>query len=246
MPRSERWLWLVSAAVAAAFVTGAAVLLRFPPSVPPALASAGPVTVQIARPGVGDGQLQEEAVLRDPRPLFLPTRFNATPAEPRREAGRTLFDLDRASDEPGESDATIVRGLPPVAVLNRRPADKASSLDALAPSQGEVGVVGLGRGERGVQPLPPRGGYLQVFSAASGAIVLAEALAPGLAPAGSKDWEPLELFAAVDAAGLASPLVLVSSSTVEEVDAHFRRILGQVFRVGERLPPGFFRLVVGP
>ena len=229
-----------------ALVAGAAALLRFPPSAPPSTAVAGQVVVQIARPGMGDSLLQDEAVLRDPRPLFLPTRLNATPTDPRREAGRTLFDLDRAADEPGESDAAILRELPPVAVLNSRPAGDASGLDALAPSQAEVGVVGLGRGQRGVQPLLPRGGYLQVFSAASGAVVLAEALAPGLAPTGSKDWEPLELFAAVDATGLASPLVLVNSSTVEDVDAHFKRILAQVFRVGERLPPGFFRLVVGP
>jgi len=67
-----------------------------------------------------------------------------------------------------------------------------------------------------------------------------------LGPAGGKAWEPLELFAAVDAAGLAAPLVVVSTSTVDEIDAHFRRILAQDFRVGERLPPGFFRLIVGP
>jgi hypothetical protein len=246
MPRGERWVWVFSGAASAALVAGAAALLRFPPSVPPAPAGAGSVVVQIARPEMGDGLLQDEAVLRDPRPLFLPTRFNASPMEPRREAGRTLFDLDRAAEEPGETDTSIVRELSPVAVLNGRPAGEASGLDALAPSQSEVGVVGLGRGEKTVQPLRQRGGYLQVFSAATGAMVLAEALAPGLAPAGGKDWEPMELFAVVDAAGLASPLVLVSSSTVDEVDAHFRRILGQVFRVGERLPPGFFRLVVGP
>ena len=96
---------------------------------PPSTAVAGQVVVQIARPGMGDSLLQDEAVLRDPRPLFLPTRLNATPTDPRREAGRTLFDLDRAADEPGEGDAAILRELPPVAVLNSRPAGEASGLD---------------------------------------------------------------------------------------------------------------------
>ena len=48
------------------------------------------------------------------------------------------------------------------------------------------------------------------------------------------------------AAGLAGPLVVTESSRVEEVDAHFRRQLRQVFRLGERLAPGVYRVVVGP
>jgi hypothetical protein len=47
-------------------------------------------------------------------------------------------------------------------------------------------------------------------------------------------------------AGLAGPLVVTESSRVEEVDVHFRRQLRQVFRLGERLAPGVYRVVVGP
>jgi hypothetical protein len=200
----------------------------------------------MARPGGGDVVLQDEAVLRDPRPLFLPTRLNASLPEPRREAGQVLFELDRLADEPAEADAAIVRDLPPVAVLNGRSASAAGAVDTLVATQGEVGVAGLGRGGRVVDPLPVRGGFLQVVSTATGSTVLSESLASSLAPAGGKVWEPLELLAIVDAGGLAVPLAILNSSTVDEVDAHFRRILAEVFRIGERLPPGFFRLVVGP
>jgi hypothetical protein len=56
----------------------------------------------------------------------------------------------------------------------------------------------------------------------------------------------MELFAAVDAAGLAAPLLVTEGSRVDEVDAHFRKMLAQTYRIGERLPPGFYRIVVGP
>jgi hypothetical protein len=109
-----------------------------------------------------------------------------------------------------------------------------------------VGAVGLGRGERRVDPLPPRGGFVHVISAVSGATVLAEALPVAMGPVGGRSWEPLEIFAVADAGGLAAPLAVVRSSSLEEVDLHFRRILEQGFRLGARLPPGFFRIVVGP
>jgi len=237
--------WAVSACVALLIVAGAAWLLRRPLTPSEAPPVARPLSLQLARPGAEDGVLREEAILRDPRPLFLPTDLNSALPEPRREAGRTLFELDRAGDEPGETDAAVVRDLPPVASINGRSPASARGTDALA-GPVEVGVVGLGRGGRVVEPLPARGGFLQVVSAVTGATMLAEVLPTVLGPAGGKAWEPLELFAAVDAAGLAAPLVVVSTSTVDEIDAHFRRILAQDFRVGERLPPGFFRLIVGP
>lgn len=246
MTRREQLSWAAYAASALIVVAAAAWFLRGPPAIPKADAPSGPLAIQLARPGGGDQVLRDEAILRDPRPLFLPTAFNAALPEPRREAGRALFELDRAAEEPGEADAALVRGLPPVAMLNGRPAGSATGTDALAVGQGEVGAAGLGRGDRRVDPLPPRGGFLQVVSATNGTTVLVEALPPALSPAGGKVWEPLELFAAVDAGGLAAPLAVVSSSTIDEVDVHFRRILDQVFRIGERLPPGFFRVVVGP
>ena len=247
MSRSEKLVWALSASLAVVLLAGLLWLLRAPPPAAASIrASSTLPAVELARPGGGDGVLRDEAVLRDPRPLFLPTRLNASLAEPRREAGKALFELDRVADDPREAEAAIVRELPPVATLNGRSASAAAAADALAASQGEVGVTGMGRGARGIEPLAPRGGFLQAVSTASGSTVLTETLASSLAPTGGKAWEPLELLAVVDTGGLALPLVVLNSSTVDEVDLHFRRILSEVFRIGERLPPGYFRLVVGP
>jgi hypothetical protein len=246
MSRRDQWPWVVSAVSAILVVAGGSWLLRRPAGLPKPDGPGRTLAIQLARPGGEDRALQDEAILRDPRPLFLPTAQNAALPDPRREAGGALFELDRVADEPGDADSLVVRGLPPVASLNGRPASSATGADALGVGQVEVGVVGFGREARSVEPIVPRGGFLQVVSASSGVTLLAEPLGPGLAPAGGKVWEPLELFAVVDAAGLAAPLALVSSSNVDEIDGHFRRILDQVFRIGERLPPGFFRVVVGP
>ena len=247
MSRRERLVWVLSAAGGFAALAGFVWMLTAPPPKPAAAGSlTAPVSVEMSRPGGGDGVLQDEAVLRDPRPLFLPTRLNASPPEPRREAGKALFELDRVANDPGESETAIVRDLPPVANVNGKSASAAVAADALSTSQGEVGVTGIGRGARAIEPLAARGGFVQVVSTSTGATVFAESLALSLSPAGGKAWEPLELLALVDAGGLAVPLVLLNSSTVDEVDAHFRRILSDVFRIGDRLPPGFFRLVVGP
>lgn len=247
MSRPEKLVWAVCASLALGVLAGLLWLLRAPPTArAPVGMPSSPLSVELARPDGGDGVLQDEAILRDPRPLFLPTRLNASLTEPRREAGKALFEPDRVADAPRETDAAIVRELPPVAVLNGRSASTAAATDALAAIQGEVGVTGIGRGARGIEPLALRGGFLEAVSTASGSTVLAETLALSLAPAAGKAWEPLELLAVVDAGGLAVPLVVLTSSTVDEVDLHFRRILSDVFRIGERLPPGFFRLVVGP
>jgi hypothetical protein len=190
--------------------------------------------------------LKDEAQIRDLRPLFLPTQFNTTLPEPRREAGHTILDEETPRLEFVEAELGIGQKLPPAATLNGRGAEKARGTDTLEGGDAAVGMAGYGRQQRQLEPLPARGGYIEVVAAATGQRVLAEPLPTSLGPAAGKAWEPMELYAAVDAAGLAAPLVVTEGSRVDEVDAHFRKILAQSFRIGERLPPGFYRIVVGP
>ncbi len=239
--------WSFAAIVALAVVGGGALLFRSPVQTPPPRsAPASPPPIQMARPSEADLVLKDEALIRDLRPLFLPTDFNASLAEPRREPGRTILDEERPRLEFAETELGIGRDLPPFATLNGLPLDRVHAADALATRAGEVGLVGLGRHGRVVEPLAPRGGFVEVVAVATGGRVLAESLPLALGPVGGKEWEPMELFAAVDAAGLAAPLIVTEGSRVEEVDAHFRKILASSFRIGDRLPPGFYRIVVGP
>jgi hypothetical protein len=240
------WRWL-PAAVAGAVVVGAGLMLirGLDPLAAPAKGLV-PAPVRLARSAEADGFLRDEASIRDLRPLFLPTPVNAQAPEPRREAGRSLLDDDPVRLTYGEGEAGLLRLLPPVATLGGRPVERAEPRLTLEADGSEVALVGLGRVERRVVPEAARGGLLEVIAAGTGERVLAAELPEALAPPAGKAWEPLELLAIVDVAGLAGPLVVTESSRVEEVDVHFRRQLRQVFRLGERLAPGVYRVVVGP
>ena len=242
--RVRRWL---PAALAGALVVGAGVLLiRDVDPLPVSGKRPAPAPVRLARAAEADGFLRDEASIRDLRPLFLPTPVNARAPEPRREAGRSLLDEDPVRLTYGEGEAGLLRVLPPVATLGGRPVERAEPRLVLEADGTEVAPVGFGREGRRVVPETARGGFLEVLAAGTGERVLAVELPETFAPPAGKTWEPLELLAIVDVAGLAAPLVVTESSRVEEVDVHFRRQLRQVFRLGERLAPGVYRVVVGP
>ncbi len=243
----SRIRWGVAVAVALTVVGLLSLLFRPPQPIPPSgQVVEGPPPVQMARPTTADVVLKDEALVRDLRPLFLPTEFNTTLAAPRREPGRSILDDEPAGLGSAEAELGISRNLPPVALLNTLPAEKARARDVLAFADAGTGLVGFGRAGGVVTALQHRGGYLEVVAVSTGQRVLAEPLPPSLGPTGNREWEPMVLMAAVDAAGLASPLVVTESSHLEEVDAHFRKILAWKFRIGERLAPGFYRIVVGP
>lgn len=243
-PRVRRWL---PAALVAGCVVGAGLLLirgLDPIAVPGK--GAAPAPVRLARSAEADGFLRDEASIRDLRPLFLPTPVNARAPEPRREAGRSLLDDDPVRLTYGEGEAGLLRWLPPVATLGGRPVERAGARQTLEADGTDVAPVGFGREGRRVVPETARGGLLEVIAAGTGERVLTAELPEALAPPAGPTWEPLELLAIVDVAGLAAPLVVTESSRIEEVDVHFRRQLRQVFRLGERLAPGVYRVVVGP
>lgn len=247
MTTIDRTRWLIAALGATVVLGGLLVLFRIP--APPA--ARPPVikpvkSVQIAQPGPADPLLQEETEIRDLRPLFLPTRRNAALPEPRREAGRTFLDNEDLKLSYAEADLNVVRSLPPVATISGKPVTGAEAVDALATPGIGATLLGFGRQPVELSPFADRGGFVEVVATRDGRRVLVQALGPEARPPGAKAWVPLEFLAAVDAAGLVSPLVLTEGSRVEEVDAHFKNFLTRTFRVGERLPPGFYRITVAP
>ena len=231
--------WLISA-VAAAMVTGALLLLFRAPHVDQPLSRASrtanaPIVVT-ARPS-------DEIAIRDLAPLFLPTPYNAAPtiAQPP-QPGSAYFDQDPGTHTFFDPDTPALTLPSPV----HPPANAVEFLAHTPPP----GPTGIGRTNLAVAARPPNGGHVDIFAMDDRDSLLGLTLpvdaTPKLPGREAVAWKPLEFVAAVDASGLVGPLMLTSGSGVEEVDDHFRNYLARVFRVGDRLPPGFYRIVVGP
>lgn len=222
-----------------------ALLVRLP--APPELAiRTAPVTVELARPDSAHRTLVEETMMRDLTPLFLPTERNARLKQPPlREPGESVFELPAAGVAYLDGEPNLARNLPAVVTLNGKPLASARPIDALG-SEDSVAALGLGRNEAVVVPAVARGGFVDVVALATGRRVHAEPLPVEARPPTEQPWFPLEFMGAVDAAGLIAPLTLTAGSRADEVDAHFRKYLAQAYRIGERLPPGFYRITVTP
>jgi hypothetical protein len=201
----------------------------------------------LIKPDAANSPLSEQVKMRDTTPLFLPTEHNAAATTlPRREPGRAFLDRDTLKLSIGEGGLNLSRALPPVVALGGKSTALARPEDVLTTdSPGEM-LMGFGRIDIRVAPMPPRGGFIEVIATATGHTVLAQSLPAEVAPPTDKPWQPMEFLAAVDPAGLVGPLLLTDDSRVEEVNVHFRNYLVRTFLLGERLPPGFYRVIIGP
>jgi hypothetical protein len=241
LPRLPR-RWLAALAAGALALALGLTFFRLPRS-RPAVPAASPV-VQVTRfdSGARQSLLQEQAVFFDPTPLFLPTLWNASQRE-------LPGAVQRKPDEifgtfPAKlsfNEDRLVLQLGPVLTLPAGPRD------VLARNNRDPFFT-FGREAVPLPELSARGAYVEVRSAGTGELILTEELTSAAPP--RTDWgsglQPPEYMAAVDRAGLVGPPVLTTGSGSDEVDGYFRDYLARNFRVGERLAPGFYRVVIGP
>jgi hypothetical protein len=188
-----------------------------------------------------DRLLREDATLRDPTPLFLPTRWNAAenalPADARRGAGLSAF-VGYAAKLSFPETAVELQ-LPAVVTLPARPAE---SLEAGQPSRP---LQGLGETDEPAPSLEPRPAFVEVVAAGDGRVMIAQPLVDARPP-GEFNWQPLEFLIAVDRGGVVRPPVLTTSSRFANVDGYFQEYLAKELHLGARLTPGFYRVCFGP
>lgn len=195
--------------------------------------------VQIAGSGgaAADRVLQERAEFFDPSPMFLPTARNAgQEALPQRlvvQPGQVFLDFPakwRVAEANlpsyGSEAVTAPEGL----------------ADVMARAS-EAPFAGLGEAPSPARRVEPRVAFLEVKSIQGSALIqspIQDAAVP------RPDFAPLEFLATVSAAGLVVQPLLVVGSGVDEVDSFFRDYLGSGFRLGDKLAPGVYRIVIGP
>ncbi|MFI5357275.1 MAG: hypothetical protein ACHQ4G_08065 [Opitutales bacterium] len=189
--------------------------------------------------GGGGSLVAEEAKFFDPTPLFLPTDWNAEqnmlPSNALRDPGNIFADYPAQLVFPEDS---LALGFPATVKIPAKPSDAVNVLSRQAP------YMGMGRSDGKIPVLMARGGFVEVVAADTGRRELAEALPAATPPAGN--WRPLEMFAVVSESGLVGQLSFVERSGVEDVDTYFQNYLVKNLHLGDRLPPGFYRICVGP
>ena len=234
-------LWILSSLAGAAILVFGIALFRPPRPPAPSLPTHPKLTLGLgaATGASADPLFREDAEAHDPTPLFLPTRWNGSEVSlPPREQGGAF---ENFAPRLAFSTTQLALDLPQAVGVPARPAD---ALEANPPGQQFVGV---GRSDRTPPVLTPRSAYVEVVDVGTGRRVLAQALADlptarADSPPQGGDWE---FMAAVDAAGLVGTLVpTVRSGTA--ADGFFVTYLVENLRVGDRLPPGFYRISVGP
>lgn len=249
-PKAAAFPWVTAAVGALAVVVGGVSLLRFPdPPQPrdPATVATPTLPLQLSRFGSDAEQawLQEELALRDPTPLFLPTRWNSGQASLRVDLHRepsARFGNFEPKYVFAEEDPVI--NIPEPTTV---PRDALSVVDATidAPSFRE-----LSQRELGLPPLPARVAQFEVRAAGTGRLLFADVLAGQVvqppAEVLREFWAPVEMLLAVDAAGVVGRPAVVATSGAEAVDAWALDVLLKQAHIGARLAPGFYRIVIGP
>lgn len=234
--------WAAAAAGAAVVTLTMLAVARFavPPSGPAVERTGGEMPgVEVAPIGGADRTLREATVMHDQTPLFLPTERNvALKPLPLLEAGGSFLEYDAEKLTFEQSELTL--NLPAAVAVPEAPVEAVLGDAPPAP------LYGLARTGAGIEPMPSRGALIHVVEARTNEAVLEESLPPAARPPVEKSWRPLEFTAAVDRSGLVGSLVVSERSDSEDVERYFRNYLAQTFRIGERLRPGFYRIIVGP
>jgi len=190
-------------------------------------------------PTDSDEVTHEDATLRDPTPLFLPTEWNAgNLVRPPSLAVGPDTRFQNFPPKLTQPDSGVRMAFDPT-VTN--PSTPAAGL-RVGERQDPYGAIG--RSDRVTDAIGQRFGFIEVIAAKDGRQVIAQAIAPLLGRT-SPEWQPMELLVGVSPSGLEA-LTVISSSGLEEWDQFMAIFLKNTFRLGERLRPGFYRVSVGP
>lgn len=246
--RQLRFPWVAALAGATLVVVGGASLLQFP--APPDLrrssdSDAGGPAMLILRVGDGeqDDRLKEELALQDPTPLFLPTSWSSGQVNPLvRQDPPAVF----SPFEPGlfftNDDPQIMLPAPAVA--------PGTPLEAVDLVERGPKLLELSRVPLELPPVPPRLAWLEVSRAGTGEVLFSMDVSgageSSVAVLRQEFWAPVEVLIAVSPAGLVGRPAVVTTSGSERVDNWALEFLAGPAALGARLPPGFYRVLLGP
>ncbi len=203
--------------------------------------AAAPMQPQVRLTGVGAGTigsgLREDVELMDPTPLFFPTKWNY--------GQRPL--QEGSLKQPGQVFSSFEPKLPlsdrGVGLYGIEAAPAPEKLSDVLTQGNEAPFAGMGQVDLQKSTLPIRSGYLEVSDLKNGNVIISQPLVGFDVP--RRDFPPMEFLVLIGPAGLIGDPFLTSGSAGEEMDAFFRSYLVKSYRLGERLRPGRYRVLVG-
>jgi len=241
--RNDRFPWLAVGLVITALFGGSVMLIRAPGEgaiSASAVATQTHVGLTKIDPTSTDDVTREEAIFRDPTPLFLPTPWNAgfDVAPPQSLASGPDSRFEDYKPKMTNSETDVRLAFPPSVEVPLSPAGGLRIGERVNP------YGAIGRREVPLETFSARVGFIEVVGVRDGRRVIAESI-PTMEAAPTVDWQPMEFLVAVDSTGLVGSVVVVGSGD-ETWDNTVRRFLAKQFRLGERLGSGFYRVSVGP
>jgi hypothetical protein len=195
------------------------------------------VRVVSADAATPDQVLRERAELLDPTPLFFPTEWNYGQQPPRADS------LKQPGQVFGSFEPKLTIGEQSMAPFRLEGAPVPEKLSDVLAQGSEAYFDGMGQIDRERTTLTIRAGYIEVRDLKNGNIVISQSLSGINSP--RADFAPVEFLVTVNSAGMIGDPVLTSGSEGEDVDNFFRDYLVQSYRLGERLRPGTYRVLVG-
>ena len=242
---STLWIAIAISTVLVALVVLAATMVRLPKPIELKTPVQKTSEIAIARvdPTGGNVALLQQVELYDTMPLFLPTPIN--------NSDPNLSTTMR--HEPGSA----FKPIPPKPIFVEYEKLNIALPDPIIVPGNPVEALHIGETANPIftfglinypyTPLPVRLAFLEVLQTKTGRTVLAEPLSAqksGGLPA--VDWQPLEMVVAIETTGMVGEPTVTAGSSFEEVDDYFRAFVVKQFRLGARLPPGFYTLRIGP
>lgn len=182
-----------------------------------------------------DQVLRERAELLDPTPLFFPTEWNYSV--------QRLDSLKQPGQVFGSFEPKLTVAEQSMAPFRMEGTPVPEKLSDVLSQGSEASFDGMGQIDRQRSTLPVRAGYVEVRDIESGNVIIKQSLT-GISPP-REDFAPVEFLVTVSSAGMVGDPVLTTSSEGEDVDNFFRDYLVRSYRLGERLLPGRYRVLVG-
>jgi hypothetical protein len=184
---------------------------------------------------VVESLLRERAAYQDATPLFFPTGVNYRPAR---------SSATRAVGESFGEFREVLRYGDSIPRFGADPVTPPETAAELMEKGNEAPFAGLGQLDETGDKLPTRWARVEAKSLSNGRLALVFDIGTAGSPEGERGV--MEFIARVERAGLVGPPLLIQSSGVRAVDEFAQNYLVKTARIGARLPPGSYRITVGP